>query len=93
MHYKKLVGGDAETLTDYMGLDHFESLGGPVRKRDCPNCSTYDHTVKGARVVAIGTEWLELTSANCSRIWWSVPHARMGRNAQSMCAATSRKNL
>jgi hypothetical protein len=50
------MGSDAQVLVDYLGLDRYEALGGPVRKRACPNCAAYDHTVAGARVVAVGNE-------------------------------------
>jgi hypothetical protein len=35
MLYKKFMGSDAQVLVDYLGLDRFEALGGPVRKRAC----------------------------------------------------------
>jgi hypothetical protein len=78
MLYKKFMGSDAQVLVDYLGLDRFEALGGPVRKRACPNCAAYDHTVAGARVVAVGNELLELSSANCQTIWWKSPGCTNG---------------
>jgi hypothetical protein len=80
MLYKKFMGTDSRVLVAYLGLDPFEALGGPVRKRDCPNCATYDHQLGHAsRFVADGKELLELTSANCQRIWWKCPGCTHGK--------------
>jgi hypothetical protein len=80
MLYKHFMGTDARVLVAYLGLDPFEALGGAVRKRDCPNCATYDHRRGGLlpRVVVAGKEIIELTSANCQRIFWKCPGCTHG---------------
>jgi hypothetical protein len=79
MLYKKFMGSDVQVFVDYLGLDRFELFGGPVRKRDCPNCATYDHKLGHASpVIHVGAELIELSSANCQRTWWKCPGCTHG---------------
>jgi hypothetical protein len=93
MLYKKFTGSDVQVLVDYLGLDPFEALGGPVRKRNCPNCATHDHTIANCPGIAIGKELLELTSANCQRIFWKCPGCTHGTACSEYLHGNFEKNF
>ena len=67
MDYERLSCPDAEQIGNYLGFSRFKWLGGPVRKRSCPNCKPENHD--GFEVV---------TSELCEKYYWRCPACTHG---------------
>jgi hypothetical protein len=75
MEYRKLVHSNVQAIGDYLGWTQSEITGDVERKRECPNCATYEHAM--LPVTADG-QIVRMTSAQCREMCWKCPGCTHG---------------